>query len=189
MVDLHLPLCHGWHWEPLASTQQQHSTCLHLELEQCGFSCAVCDFLSWMLAKVTLSDCLLSRNKKNNHYCHSICSDYTTHRPPTFASPSLATWMLAENTKAQQNEHRSPCNHREEGVLSLPPLGLPNSCGGKSKGAVSASPIGIKNVRARRRGLGLVPHGRSCAAWLSSCPPPKGAVFTCALQHAAGRCK
>lgn len=37
----------------------------------------------------------------------------------------------------------------------------------------------------RRRGLGLVPHGKSHAAWLSSRPPPKGSEFTHALQHAA----
>lgn len=69
--------------------------------------------------------------------------------------------------------------------------------------AVSASPPGYltprggrsctclpgNDVRARHRGAGVVPHGKSHAVWLSSRPPPppKGSVFT--LQHTTPLCK
>lgn len=45
------------------------------------------------------------------------------------------------------------------------------------------------DVGARRRGLGLVPHGKSHAAWLSLHPPPKRSVFTLSLQHVTSLCK
>lgn len=69
-------------------------------------------------------------------------------------------------------------------MLSLPPHPrLPNRHGGKSKGAVRAS-LTVNGISLRCRGLGLEPHGKSHATWLSSHPPPKGSVFTRTLQYA-----
>jgi len=62
------------------------------------------------------SDCLLS---KNHH--DEVHSDHTVRGPPIFISPSLASWVLAENTEAQQNKHHTSCNHKGEDMLSLPP--------------------------------------------------------------------
>lgn len=85
-------------------------------------------------------------------------------------------------------EHRKPSRMsipppvigEEKPRLWLPVPRLPSRHGEKSKGAVRASLIGNNDVRARHRGLGLLPHGISHAAWLSSHPPPKGCVYSCA---------